>query len=77
MIEAGLAGLNLLDYVKSEDKVVTVDAKIIKSKPGTIRKFTQNNLPLKETFPIPFHGLSIIDTIKVGETLFPRKFPIK
>jgi hydrogenase maturation protease len=75
VIEAGLAGLNLLDYMSSEDKVIIVDAMVTKSKPGIIRKFTRDNLPPNETFPLSLHGLSIIDIIKFGETLYSTKLP--
>lgn len=67
--DAGVCGLDLLNYFDGANKVIIVDAILANSPVGTVHRFDGKDL-LKSTDPlnlISVHDLTITDVLMIGE----------
>ena len=69
IVDAGICGLDLLNYIEGARKVIIVDAVLANSPVGSIHRFDGKEL-LKSTDPlnlISSHDLTITDVLRIGE----------
>ncbi len=75
LIEAGTPGLGLLEMIAGADKAVIIDAVISGSAPGTIHRFTGDQLPKREFIPFSLHGFNLVDALEFGRKVQPESLP--
>ena len=71
----GLGGIDLLEELDGEERLVVVDAVQFGSAPGTIHILDWAGLPYMEPRPVSGHGIGIREAIEVGRRLYPEKSP--
>lgn len=80
LIEAGTPGLSLIHMLEGADKAIIVDAVMSGAEPGTIYRFTADNLPSRDIVPSSLHDLNLVDAIELGrqlqDELMPREIVI-
>jgi hydrogenase maturation protease len=67
--DAGVCGLDLLNYIEGARKVIIVDAVLANSPIGSVHRFDGNEL-LKSTDPLNLlsaHDLTITEVLRIGE----------
>jgi hydrogenase maturation protease len=71
IIDAGTSPdfLSLID--RNIDKLIVVDAVKADNKPGTIYRFSPDNLDLDSTSPVSLHEIGVLDSLKIM-ALFDR-----
>ncbi len=75
LIEAGTPGIGLLEMIDGVDKVVIIDAVVSGSAPGTVHRFTGDQLPAREMIPLSLHGFNLVDALEFGKKVQPEAFP--
>jgi len=71
----GLGGIDLLEELDGEDRLVVVDAVQLGSAPGTVHILDWAGLPYMEPRPVSGHGIGIREAIEVGRRLYPERSP--
>ncbi len=71
----GLGGIDLLDELDGEERLVVVDAVQLGSLPGTVHVLDWAGLPYMEPRPVSGHGIGIREAIEVGRRLYPERSP--
>ena len=71
----GLGGIDLLEELNGEDRLVVVDAVQLGSAPGTVHILDWAGLPYMEPRPVSGHGIGIREAIEVGRRLYPERAP--
>jgi hydrogenase maturation protease len=69
IVDAGVCGLDLLNFLDEARKVIIVDAVLANSPVGSVHRFEGKDL-LKSTEPlnlVSVHDLSITDVLRIGE----------
>jgi hydrogenase maturation protease len=66
VMEGGVKGLDLIDYIEGRDKVVVVDAVKTGSPPGTLFRFTDKDLAAKKGIMRSAHGIDFSDVVAVS-----------
>lgn len=69
IVDAGICGLDLLNYIEGARKVIIVDAVLANSPIGSVHRFDGKEL-LKSTDPlnlISSHDLTITEVLRIGE----------
>lgn len=69
IVDAGICGLDLLNYIEGARKVIIVDAVLANSPIGSVHRFDGKEL-LKSTDPlnlISAHDLTITEVLRIGE----------
>jgi len=69
VLEGGVKGLDLLDYIEGREKVVVVDAVKAGAPPGTLFRFTDKDLAKKKGIMRSAHGIDFSDVIAVANFL--------
>ena len=69
VLEGGVKGLDLLDYIEGREKVIVVDAVKAGSPPGTLFRFTDKDLAVKKGIMRSAHGIDFSDVIAVAKFL--------
>ena len=69
VIDGGTAGADLLDIVADREKVIVIDAVHTNCKPGTILRFTPDELVPDEQAHISLHQFGIIETLQMAKQL--------
>jgi hydrogenase maturation protease len=69
VMDGGTLGLNLLYYIEGRKKVIVIDTVGIGDPPGTIYRFTDQELGIKKSFLRTAHGIDIVDVVKTAEML--------
>lgn len=72
----GLGGIDLLEELDGEERLVVVDAVQFGSSPGTVHILDWAGLPYMEPRPVSGHGIGIREAIEVGRRLYPEKAPL-
>lgn len=76
LVNAGVGGLAILDYMEDADDVIIVDAvRGGGGEPGSIYKFTDKELPPPNLFMMSLHDLSLVDTLRLGHQIQPELMP--
>lgn len=75
LIEAGTPGLSLIHMLEGADKAIIVDAVMSGAEPGTIYRFTAENLPSRDIVPSSLHDLNLVDAIELGRQLQDELMP--
>jgi len=71
----GLGGIDLLEELDGEDRLVVVDAVQLGALPGTVHVLNWEQLPTQHLRPVSGHGIGIREAIEVGRKLYPEKIP--
>lgn len=71
----GVGGMDLLEEIEGEDRLVVVDAVRFGVAPGTIHILDWAQLPSLQARPVSGHGIGIREAIEVGRCLYPEKTP--
>jgi hydrogenase maturation protease len=69
LIEAGGAGLNLLDLWEGCERVILVDAVRSSAPPGAVHCFDASLLPPRDALPVSSHGVNVIDAVELARLL--------
>ena len=72
LVEAGVAGLRLLSYLKGEDHLLIIDAVHWDGPPGTIYRLTPEDLPKGRGPLMSAHEVGITEVLSVAELLGRR-----
>jgi hydrogenase maturation protease len=68
MLDGGTAGYDLVLFMQNRDRVIVIDALRVDDKPGSIYRFTADNIaPEKPTYSLHDFGLKkILDMLKMS-----------
>jgi hydrogenase maturation protease len=75
LIEAGVAGLGILDYFNGQDKAIVIDAVLAGRKPGTVLVFSEKKLPDKSMMPWSLHGVGLLEALQLGYLVEAHRMP--
>ena len=76
LVNAGVGGLAILDYMEDADDVIIIDAvRGGGGEPGSIYKFTDKELPPANLFMMSLHDLNLVDTLRLGRQIQPELMP--
>ncbi len=75
VIEAGTPGLNLLNIMEPGEDVIIIDAVITGDEEGTLRIFSEDDLPKPSQMPMSAHHVAIPETIALGRQVQPELMP--
>lgn len=76
LVNAGVGGLAILDYIENADEVIIIDAvRGGGGKPGSIYRFTDKELPPANLFMMSLHDLNLVDTLRLGREIQPELMP--
>jgi len=79
LLEASLAGMDLMEMLVGYDRAVIIDAIRTGGKPGTIYRLTPDDLPQQRTDLTSEHQLGLLNALQMGEELsqpMPRNISI-
>ncbi len=69
-IDAGCGGMTLLHYFEGRDKAIIIDCAFMETKPGTIKRFTPDDITsVKELSHHSLHEVDILNVIKIAEQI--------
>lgn len=69
-IDAGCGGMTLLHYFEGRDKAVIIDCAFMETEPGTIRRFTPEDVTsVKKLSHHSLHEVDILNVIKLAEQM--------
>ncbi len=71
----GLGGIDLLEELAGEERLIVVDAVQLGTAPGTVHVLSWDRLPLRQLRPVSGHGIGIREAIEVGRKLYPDRVP--
>jgi hydrogenase maturation protease len=69
VLDGGIKGLDLLDFIEDREKVVVVDAVKAGAPPGTLFRFTDKDLAGKKGVLRSAHGIDFSDVIAIATYL--------
>jgi hydrogenase maturation protease len=76
LVDVGVGGLAILDYMEDADDVIIIDAvRGGGGEPGSIYKFTDKELPPASLFMMSLHDLNLVDTLRLGRQIQPELMP--
>jgi len=67
VLEGGVRGLDLLYYIEGRKKVIVVDAVKAGAPPGTLFRFTDNDLAEKKGVMRSAHGIDFSDVVNIAK----------
>lgn len=73
----GLGGIDLLEELHGEQRLVVVDAVQLGEVPGTVHLLPWEELPRQHLRPVSGHGIGICEAIEVGRKLYPERMPVE
>jgi len=71
----GLGGIDLLEELAGERRLIVVDAVQLGAAPGTVHVLSWERLPVRQLRPVSGHGIGIREAIEVGRRLYPERMP--
>lgn len=77
LIEGGVGGIALLDYIKGIDLAIFIDA-VAGDRPGRIHRLTERDLDTKvKTLlrPMSLHDVGLAEMLKIGKTVYSDEMP--
>lgn len=69
----GLGGINLLEELAGEERLIVVDAVQLGAPPGTVHVLSWEQLPSLALRPVSGHGIGIREAVEVGRKLYPER----
>ena len=76
VIEAGTPGLDLLNLMEPDERVIIIDAVVTgKGNVGDIKIYKDNELPSSHQMPLSAHHIAIPETIELGKRVQPDLMP--
>ena len=75
LLSLGVGGIELLDHLQGEERLIVVDAVQLGNRPGTVCQLAWEDLPARELRPVSGHGIGIREAIEVGRRLEPQQMP--
>lgn len=75
LVLLGVGGLNLLEELAGEDRLVVVDAVHFKAEAGTVHTLDWGEIPALMQRAVSGHGIGIREAIEVGRRLAPENMP--
>lgn len=69
VMDGGVMGLDLLFYIEGRKKVIVIDTAKAGQPPGTLYRFTDNDLEEKKELLRTAHGVDFSDVINVSRSL--------
>jgi hydrogenase maturation protease len=76
VIEAGTPGVDLLNMINPDERVIIIDAVITNEvEEGTLRVFTEDALPKPAQMPLSAHQIAIPEAIALGRKIQPELMP--
>jgi hydrogenase maturation protease len=76
LVNVGVGGLAILDYIENADAVIIIDAvRGGGGDPGSIYQFTDKELPPANLFMMSLHDLNLVDTLHLGREIQPELMP--
>lgn len=75
LLSLGIGGIELLDHLQGEERLIVVDAVQLGGVPGTVHQLEWERLPVRNLRPVSGHGIGIREAIEVGRRLDPGKMP--
>jgi hydrogenase maturation protease len=69
VMDGGTMGIDLLYYIEGREKVVVIDTAKAGDPPGTVYRFTDNELAEKREFLRTAHGIDFSDVVKTAKML--------
>jgi len=69
LLDGGTSGADLLDEIANRGKVIFVDAADANAQPGTIFRFTENDLMQREEGSISLHEFGLVETLLAARHL--------
>ncbi len=71
----GVGGLDLLDRMAGEDRLIVVDAVCFGAEPGTVHVLDWQDIPVAGQRPVSGHGIGVREAVEIGRRLSPEKMP--
>ena len=71
----GLGGIDLIDQLNGEEKLIVVDAVQFGVAIGTVHMLDWNNLPYMEPRPVSGHGIGVREAIEICKRIYPERVP--
>lgn len=71
----GLGGMDLIEVIEGEDRLIVVDAVQLGKDVGTVHVLNWEQLPYMEPRPVSGHGIGIREAIEVTKRLYPERVP--
>jgi len=69
-IDAGTGGMNLLHHIANRQKAVLIDCALMNTPPGTIRRFTQQQVQsIKQLSHLSLHEVDILKVLEISRRL--------
>ena len=69
VLDGGTMGINLLYYIEGRKKVIVVDTAKAGEPPGTMYRFTDEDLAVKKQFLRTAHGIDFSDVVRTAKNL--------
>jgi hydrogenase maturation protease len=70
VLDGGIKGLDLLDFIEDREKVIVVDAVKAGAPPGTLFRFTDKDLAAKKGVIRSAHGIDFSDVVAIAHFTF-------
>ncbi|MGL1930440.1 MAG: hydrogenase maturation protease [Desulfotalea sp.] len=71
----GLGGVDLIEKMDGEQKLIVVDAVQFGAETGTIHKFDWLSLPALDHRPVSGHGIGVREALEICSKLYPERLP--
>lgn len=67
LLDGGTLTLDILDSLADRDKVIIIDAVKGGGQPGTVYRFTPNDIAMQSHNPFSLHQISLLEMLKMAE----------
>ncbi len=77
LIEGGVGGIALLNYVRGVERAIFIDA-VSGNQPGKVYRLTERDLDTKVKtllHPMSLHDVGLAEMIKIGQTVYSKEMP--
>lgn len=75
LLEAGIPGLSLVELMLGARCAILVDSFLDGGQPGTVRRFTENELPPVGYAAGQSHGIGLREALAFARGVLPERFP--
>lgn len=72
LLDGGTASLSFLDNISNREKVIIIDAVKANNEPGTIYRFTPDDINVKSDLASSLHTIGIIESLTLFELMGSR-----
>jgi len=75
LVFLGLGGIDLIEQLDGEERLIVVDAVQFGEPPGTVHILDWDSLPHMAPRPVSGHGIGVREAIEVCARLYPERVP--